>query len=101
MSFHLPLASLGLVVLAGSCLAAYLFGFESGLNAGRKEGHEKGKKDGAIRAFAVGYDRGKREGSEDEKKDDTSAEKATNPNFVVLFLIVVLTTLLLSIYVRH
>ena len=60
-TMNYPLASLALVILAGLCLVAYLFGYEAGKQAGREAGHESGKKEGAVRAFAVGYDRGKRE----------------------------------------
>lgn len=89
-----PLASLALVVLAGLCLVAYLFGYEAGRSAGQDEGHEKGKKEGAVRAFAVGYDRGKREREEDEDDDEY---EATGPSWVVFLTIVLATAMLLTL----
>lgn len=87
-----PLASLALVVLAGLCLVAYLFGYEAGRSAGQDEGHKKGKKDGAVRAFAVGYDRGKRERGDDEDEEDYSG-----PSWIVLLTIALATAMVLTL----
>ena len=88
-----PLASLALVVLAGLCLVAYLFGYEAGRSAGQDEGHKKGKKDGAVRAFAVGYDRGKRERGDDEDGD----EGYSGPSWIVLLTIALATAMVLTL----
>ena len=102
MSIHYPLASLGLVVLAGSCLAAYLFGYAAGMqrgqDEGREEGRESGKKEGAVRAFAVGYDRGRRERDEGEDPEADDRKLANRPSFVVFLFVAVTTVLLLSLY---
>lgn len=94
------LASLALVVIAGTCLVFYLLGFNAGKDEGRGEGHEKGKaegkKEGAVRAFAVGYDRGKREASGDDEDDD--GEKADSaPNLVVIFVLILGTVVILTL----
>lgn len=97
-----PLVSLGLVVLVGVCLVAYLLGFSAGKDEGRSEGHDegrqKGKKEGAVRAFAVGYDRGKREREEeedgDEGDDDTAADR---PSWLVILLLILGTVAVLTL----
>lgn len=101
MPIHYSLASLGLVVLAGSCLAAYLFGYEAGKRVGRQqghdEGHQRGKKEGAVRAFAVGYERGKREREEPEEEEDEKVAKPARPSLAMFFFLAVTTVLLLSL----
>lgn len=89
-----PLASLALVVVAGLCLVAYLFGYEAGRLAGQDEGHKRGKKDGAVRAFAVGYDRGKRERGEDEEDE---IEEQSGPSWSVFLVIALATAMLLTL----
>jgi flagellar basal body-associated protein FliL len=91
-----PLVSLAAVVLAGLCLIAYLFGFSVGQDQGRDEGQKKGKEEGAVRAFAVGYDRGKRERAK-EKEEKDKKRSADNPNLIISLLLVVGTVIVLTL----
>lgn len=97
-----PLVSLGLVVLVGVCLVAYLLGFSAGKDEGHTKGHDegrqKGKKEGAVRAFAVGYDRGKREREEEEGGNEDDGDRASDgPSWLVVLLLILGTVAVLTL----
>lgn len=77
----------------------YLFGYEAGREVGRKEGHDEGhrqgKQDGAVKAFAVGYDRGKRERDDEEEHVEETPQQ---PSFIFLAFVALVTALLLSLF---
>jgi hypothetical protein len=50
-----------LAVLVSGMLIAYYVGFTAGRHEGFERGRQEGKREGSIRAYAVGYDRGRHE----------------------------------------
>ena len=82
------LASKALIVVVVMALLTYYAGFSVGRSEGQDEGHARGKKEGAVRAFAVGYDRGKREREPEDEGDDDEGKPNDGPSFVVFCLLV-------------
>lgn len=85
-----PLVSLALVITVALLYLAYVLGFSVGKTTGRDEGHERGKQEGAVRAFAVGYDRGRRERDNDD--DQEGATPSGDRPSLVVFVVLVLAT---------
>ena len=50
-----------LAVIILGMLLAYYVGYSVGHREGQEQGFQAGKKEGSVRAFAVGYDRGRHE----------------------------------------
>lgn len=85
------LASKALIFVVVMALLTYYAGFSVGKTEGQDEGHARGKKEGAVRAFAVGYDRGKRE-REEEDQDDGEEEAPSDGASLLVFCLLVLGT---------
>jgi hypothetical protein len=90
------LVSLALVVVIGIVLFVYLIGFSAGQDDGHERGRATGKKEGSVRAFAVGYDRGKRE-RESQDDEEEPGSKPEGPRLAVLVLLALGTVVLLTL----
>jgi hypothetical protein len=55
------LVAILLAVIVLGMLLAYYVGYSVGHREGHEQGFQAGKKEGSVRAFAVGYDRGRHE----------------------------------------
>jgi hypothetical protein len=89
-------------VLALGMLVAYHVGYSAGRRDGFEQGREDGKKAGAVRAYAVGYDRGRH----DRQAAATAEQGDTKPAshfgravpFWVALIIVVMTIVAAATY---
>jgi hypothetical protein len=68
------LAAMLLAVMVGGMLLSYHVGYTNGHRDGWAQGRNDGKREGATRAYAVGYDRGRhdRQVKQQEAADSTS-----------------------------
>ena len=64
------------IIATVGMLAGYQLGFSAGKRSGFDKGHRDGKKEGSVKAYAVGYDRG-RHNREVKKKDEESQARST------------------------
>lgn len=75
----------GAVLAAISVLVAYRIGFQSGFAAGKEagfgDGKRAGKKEGAVRAYAVGFDRGKRSHESPASSGQTTSGEVSSWRF--------------------
>ena len=73
------LGAMLLVVIVIGMLLAYYMGYTVGRREGFEQGRQAGKREAAVRAYAVGYDRGRHDRKakqpESEASDDVSSNR--------------------------
>jgi hypothetical protein len=87
--------AIAVAICAAGMLASYYWGYNAGKREGFEAGRDQGKKEGSVKAFAVGYDRGRHD--RDVKKPEEAPQKrGCLPTVVILAALVLRLIVLLD-----
>lgn len=88
------------ILVVCSLLIAYQIGFVAGKREGFEDGRKKGKHEGSVKAFSVGYDRGRREREPPNKEEDADDDSGGCAAVIVL-LIIPIAAVFLRMFTLH